>query len=78
MLKSFLSDRSGNFATTLVVILLPLFLAIGLSVDLSRYIAAKSRDKTQVDATTAWLTELRSEWANFASSFSLQPSRRTQ
>lgn len=50
MFKRFWADKSGNFATMLVVMTVPLMLALGLSVDLSRWVSAKSALQNVTDA----------------------------
>ena len=59
MLKSFLLDRSGNFAMILVTLLFPLLLAMGLSVDYTRYLSAESHLQELADIASLTLASSR-------------------
>lgn len=55
MLKRFLSDRRGNFAALTVGISIPLLLAVGLSVDYTRYLSAHDHLQEATDAIALML-----------------------
>jgi Flp pilus assembly protein TadG len=61
MFKSFLSDKSGNFAIIMGMLLLPLLLSVGLSVDYSRYLSAESHLQELADVASLALAGSREE-----------------
>ncbi len=61
MLKSFLSDKSGNFGIIMGMLLLPLLLSVGLSVDYSRYLSAESHLQELADVASLALAGSREE-----------------
>ena len=61
MLKSFLSDKAGNFAIIMGMLTLPLLLSVGLSVDYSRYLSAESHLQELADVASLALAGSREE-----------------
>ena len=61
MLKSFLSDRAGNFGIIMGVATLPLLLSVGFAVDYSRYLSAESHLQELADVASLALAGSREE-----------------
>jgi Flp pilus assembly protein TadG len=59
MLRSFLSDKAGNYAITMAVLTIPLLLSMGIGVDYSRYISARSHLQELADGTSLTLAASR-------------------
>lgn len=58
MFSSFLDDTRGNFAVTAALSIIPLLLAVGMSVDYSSAVADKSAMQSALDSATLSLTTL--------------------
>ena len=59
MLRSFISNRQGNYAITMALLTVPLLLSIGFGVDYSRYLSAQAHLQEIADGTSLALAASR-------------------